>query len=190
MFVITFFAVRKGVSVKNNTIFAIGFVSEMDGNMLSPQIEILLAFIGLLVNLIIAGILYIVYQVLAHTGSIMVHVLVQWLAFIYLMLFFFDLLPGLPLDSGKFLRAIVWKATNNYIRAARIFSWSGWIIGLCLIITGVILTAISKQWFVGVLLALPGLILQNSATHQRRQLSGKSQKTEESIESDTASSVD
>ncbi|MDD5288711.1 MAG: site-2 protease family protein [Dehalococcoidales bacterium] len=182
MLIITFFAVRKGAVVKSDTLFATGSVLEIEKNTMYPALEVLLAMVGLLTNLVVAGILYIIYQVLANTGSIMVQVLVQWLAFIYFMLALFNLLPGLPLDGGKILRAVLWKTTNDYDRMTRILSWMGWIIGLGFIVSGIVLTVLTRQWFVGVLLALPGFILQNAATHQRRQAGkqrGKQKQKEE-----------
>jgi Zn-dependent protease len=135
-----------------------------------PALEVLLAIVGLLVNLMVASVLFLSYQVLANTDSVMVYVLVQWLAFIFFMLVLFDFLPGLPLDGGRILRALLWKTTSNYDRITKILSWAGWIIGLGFIITGIILIINTREWFVGVLLVLPGLILQNSSTHQRRQI--------------------
>jgi Zn-dependent protease len=170
MFIITMFAVRKGAVIKSDTLFATGSVLEIEKTTTYPALEVLLAVVGLLTDLFVAGILYLIYQVLANTGSIMVHVLVQWLAFIFFMIALVDFLPGLPLDGGRILRAVLWKATNNYDLITRILSWTGWTIGLGFIITGIVLTVDTQQWFVGLLLVLPGLILQNSATHQRHQV--------------------
>jgi Zn-dependent protease len=178
MLIITLLAVRRGAIIESDTIFAIGGVLDIDKTTTFPSLEVLLAIAGFLLNLIVAGILFTVYQVLAHTGSIMVHVFVQWLAFIYFMLSIFDLLPGLPLDGGRILRAIFWKATKNYGRTTRVISWAGWAIGMAITITGIVLTITTRQWFVGILLALPGLILQNAATHQRRQASERIQTAE------------
>ncbi len=99
MLVITAFAIRKGAVVKSDILFATACVLEIDKTTTYPALEVLLAVVGLLTNLVVAGILYITYQVLANTGSIMVYVLMQWLAFIYFMLAMFDFLPGLPLDE-------------------------------------------------------------------------------------------
>jgi Zn-dependent protease len=169
MFIITLLAIRRGAIIKSDTLFAIGGLLEIDKTTTFPALELLLATVGFLLNLIVAGIFFTIYQVMANTGSIMVHVFVQWLAFIYFMLSVFDLLPGLPLDGGRFLRAVLWKTTKDYDRMTRIISWTGWAIGIAFTITGITLTIITRQWFVGILLALPGLILQNAATHQRRQ---------------------
>jgi Zn-dependent protease len=170
MYILTWFAVRRGAKVKSDTLFAIGGVLEIDKDTTFPALEVLLAVVGFLINLLVAGVLFTIYQVMAHTGSIMVHVLVEWLAFICFMLSLVSLLPGLPLDGGRIVRAALWKATKNYDKMTRIISWTGWVIGIAFTITGIVLTITTRQWFVGVLLALFGFILQNAATHQRRQV--------------------
>ena len=159
---------KKGVKVRRNLIFATGNVLDVDEKTLVPAVELLTGVIGLLFDLFVAGLLFIVYLVSEHTGSIMVHVFVQWLAFLCFMLALFNFLPCLPLDGGRILRGLFWRATNNYYRTTRVLSWTGWIIGLGIVATGIFLTVDTRQWFVGVLLILPGLILQNSALHQRR----------------------
>lgn len=168
-FVLSFMAVIKGVPVKSVTLFIFGGVSQITKESTSPSFEMLAAVVGLLSNLIIAGIFYVAYIILAHTGSIIIDVLVQWLAFIYFMLALFHFIPGFPLDGGRVLRALLWKATGNYEQVTRIASWTGWGIGLIFTIGGILLLIITHQWFVGILLAFPGLVLQNAATHSRRQ---------------------
>jgi len=168
-FVLSFMAAIKGVPVKSVTLFIFGGVSQITKEATSPSFEMLAAVVGLLSNLIIAGIFYVAYIILAHTGSIIIDVLVQWLAFIYFMLALFHFIPGFPLDGGRVLRALLWKATGNYEQVTRIASWIGWGIGLIFTIGGILLLIITHQWFVGILLAFPGLVLQNAATHSRRQ---------------------
>ena len=170
MFILTLLAIRRGAVVKSDTLFAIGGVLEVDKATTFPALEVLLAVVGFLINLLVAGVLFTIYQVMAHTGSIMAHVLVEWLAFICFMLSLVNLLPGLPLDGGRIVRAALWKATKDYDKITHIISWAGWVIGIAFTITGIVLTITTRQWFVGVLLALFGLILQNAATHQRRQV--------------------
>jgi len=168
-FVLSFVAMSKGVPVKNVTLFLFGGVHQIEEKATLPAIELLLAMVGMLFNLIIAGVFYVVYFVLSHTGNIVVDVLMQWLAFICFMLALFHFVPGFPLDGGRVLRAVLWKATGNYQRVTRIASWTGWGIGLVFTIGGILVVIFTQQWFVGVLLAFPGLVLQNAATHSRRQ---------------------
>jgi len=167
--VLSFIATNKGIPVKSVTLFIFGGVSQIAKESTFPALELLLAVVGMLSNLIIAGIFYVVYLVLAHTGNIIINVLVQWLAFIYFMLALFHFIPGFPLDGGRVLRAFLWKTTGNYERVTRIASWTGWSIGLIFTIGGILVLIITQQWFVGILLAFPGLVLQNAATHSRRQ---------------------
>lgn len=163
-------ATRKGIKVKNYTLFIFGEVPQIDKETTSPALEMLLAMFGWLANLILAGIFYAVYVILASTGSITGHILMQWLAFIYLMLALFHLIPAFPLDGGRALRALLWKLSNNYERTTKITSWIGWGAGLALAAGGVAILVTSQQWFAGLLLIFPGLALQGAATRSRRQL--------------------
>jgi Zn-dependent protease len=168
--IITWLAIRRGAVVRSQTIFAIGTVLELDPATTFPSLELLIAISGILINLFVTAILFTIYQVLAQTGSIMIYVFVQWLAFICFMQSIFNILPGLPLDGGRVINTIIWKANGNFNKASLIMSWAGWALGMLFIVIGVVLTTTSRQWFVGFLLFLPGLILQNAATHQRRQI--------------------
>ena len=169
-FVIGFIATNKGVTVNVITLFMFGGLSQIDKDKTLPSLELLLAVVGMLSNLIIAGIFYVIYFVMAHTGSIIIHLLIQWLAFIFFMLVLFNFIPGFPLDGGRILRAFLWKVTGNYERVTRITSWSGWTMGLLCTIGGIAIMVITRQWFTGILLAFPGLVLQNAATHSRREI--------------------
>ena len=168
-FVLNFVATRKGMTVKRVTLFVFGGVSQIPKESNLPALELLLAVVGLLSNVIIALIFYVLYFVLAYTGNVVVSVLIQWLAFIYFMLALFHFIPGFPLDGGRLLRAFLWMTTGNYERVTRITSWAGWSIGLLFTIGGILVLIITRQWFVGILLAFPGLVLQNAATYSRRQ---------------------
>jgi Zn-dependent protease len=172
-YVLAVVAGRKGAPVKTVTLFAIGGVLQIDRTSTFPALDVLLAAVGMLTNLVIAGLFFAAYQVLAHTGSVMVHTVVQWLAFICLMLALFNVMPGMPLDGGRLLRGLLWKASGNYERTTRYISWAGWGIGVIFAVVGIVLLFTTRQWFVAVLLALPGLILQNAATHNRRELDPK-----------------
>ncbi|MFB0559013.1 MAG: hypothetical protein ACETVS_00520 [Dehalococcoidales bacterium] len=168
-FVLIFTATSKGITVRRVTLFVFGGVSQIAKDTTRPSLEVLLAVIGMLCNLIIAGIFYVLYVILANDGNIIVDVLVQWLAFIFFMLTLFHFTPGFPMDGGRLLRAFLWKATDNYEQVTRIASWIGWSFGLLFIIGGILVVIITRQWFVGILLAFPGVVLQNAATHSRRE---------------------
>ncbi len=166
--IVAVIAVRKGGRAKSVTIFAIGAVRDIPEEAHSPALESLLAVAGMLTNLLIAGALFVSYQVRAGSSNTATNVLIQWLAFVTFMLAILDVGPGLPLNGGRIIGAIFLKTTGNYKKVTRIMSWVGWGIGAGLAIGGIVLLITTRQWFSGVLLVLPGLILQNAATHCRR----------------------
>jgi len=167
--VLTLLAISKGISVKRVTLFVFGGVPQITREGTVPVLELLLAAAGLLSNLLIAGMFYGVHVVLVNAGNIMIEGLIQWLAFICFMLALFHFIPGFPLDGGRVLRAILWRATGNYDRVTRIVSWTGRGIGLLLFVGGILLLIITQQWFVGILLAFPGWVLQSAAAQSHRQ---------------------
>ncbi|MFC2038377.1 hypothetical protein ACFLUG_01210 [Chloroflexota bacterium] len=169
-FILNIVAVNKGISVKRVTLFAIGGIREVELESNSPSLELLLAVSGLLLNLMIAGFFLILYTVFARSGAIVVHVLIQWLAYMFFMVSLFHFVPGFPLDAGRLLRALLWKLSGNYELMTFISSWVGWTIGLILVIWGIYLMANFQEWFSGILFISVGLILQNAATHSRKNL--------------------
>ena len=162
-------AIRRGIRVKRVTLFVFGGTSQLTEENASPIIELLTAAAGLLTTLVIAGVFYMVNLVLLKTGSFLAAGLTQWLYFIIFMLFQLHLLPCFPLDGGKILRALIWRATSNYERATRIASWAGWGISLLFIIGGILELTITREWFVGPLLLLMGWVLLSAAVQSHRQ---------------------
>jgi len=168
-FTLTFLAIRRGISAKPVTLFVFGGVSYRTKEATLPVLELLMAVAGLLINLIIAGIFYGFHSVLVNTGNVLIDGLVLWLAFIYFMLALLHFFPGFPLDGGRLLLALLWKATGDYYRATRIASWTGQGIGLLFIAGGVLLLILAHQWFNGLALVFVGWVLHTAAARSRRQ---------------------
>jgi len=167
---VNFIAVRKGIRVDSVTLFVFGGWSQIDEETASPGIELLLAAFGQLYNVIIAGVFSVIYFVLEDTQHIMVQVLMQWLAFIWFMLTIFHFVPGLPLDGGKVLRAVLWRFTTDYEKATRLVAWIGWVIGVATAVGAITLLVMTPELFVGILLGVAGILLQNAATYSRRHI--------------------
>ena len=162
-------AVFKGVMVKRITVFAFGGLFQLDQETTTPSHELLLAVAGLLCNLVITGLLFLTFVLWRRTDQI--EVLLKWLAFLFFMLSAFHILPAFPLGGGWLLHAVLCRALNNPRRATRIAGWIGWVIGTLVMIGGVWLLIFTVELFTGVFLTAVGLILQNAATHSRKQLS-------------------
>ena len=135
-----------------------------------PILEVLLAVVGLLSSLIVVVLYYLVYIVLVITGSVWLAWLIQWLAYINLMLFLVHFIPGFPLDGGRILRAILWKTTRSYDRATLITIRIGQGVGAAFFIGGIALL-INRQWFVGIMVTFLGWILYIAATRGRQNIS-------------------
>ena len=166
-YILVFVAAQKGAPVKSVTVFAVGAVLHIERDTTTSDFELLLGVVGLLSNLVMGGLFFVVYQVLANTGSVMVHVVVQWLAFSWVMLGILGFVPGLPLDGGRIVRALLWKTTGKYEAMTRLISWVGWGFGILMALGGIAAFVTTRQWFVAILLVLNGFILQNAATHSR-----------------------
>jgi CBS domain-containing protein len=166
---LNFLALHRGIPVKRVTLFAFGGVSQIAKEDTLPVLELLLAAAGLLTNLVIAGIFYAIHSILVNTGSVVIDGLILWLAYMYFMLALFHFIPAFPLDVGRLLRMLLWKATGDYDRATRIASWTGQGIGLLLIVGGILLLVLAYQWFNGLALIFVGWILYIAAVQSRRQ---------------------
>jgi Zn-dependent protease/CBS domain-containing protein len=168
-FVISLVAINRGISVKRINLFVFGGSAEISQESTHPLLELLIAATGLLATLLLCGIFYVIYAILFNTGSEVTYVVIQWLSYIFFMLFLFHLVPGFPLDMGIILRALVWKLTDNYDRATRITSLIGWTIGWLSIAGGILLLILEQQWFNGLTLVGVGWVLQSAASQSRRR---------------------
>ena len=90
-----------------------------------------------------------------------------WLGYINLMLLAFNLLPALPLDGGRVLRALLWRARGDFSWATRIASQVGRGFGCLLIALGLFLLIAQGVW-TGVWLAFIGWFLLQAAAAEGR----------------------
>ena len=96
----------------------------------SPTSAALVAVVGPLSNLVLAGLGYLL---LPHTTSDLAGLLL--VAFVYANAFvgLFNLLPGLPLDGGHLVDALVWRVTGSRAAGTRAAGWCGRIVVLLIV---------------------------------------------------------
>jgi len=107
-----------GVPVRHITLLPIGGVSQMEKNPEKPLHELLIAFAGPLVNVLIAGLLFASTGAaetlnktpaadLAKTMTPGLPTALLWLFMANIFLAAFNLIPAFPMDGGRMLRAFL-----------------------------------------------------------------------------------
>jgi Zn-dependent protease len=143
-------AQRDGVAVQGITLWVFGGVAELRGNMPSAGAELRIAAAGPAVSLVLAGIclgLAIAVPLPAEVDGV-----AFWLGQINLSLLLFNLIPALPLDGGRMLRALLWMWRDDQFWATRVSGALGRGFGQLMIAGGLVLAifgaTFSGVWFV------------------------------------------
>ncbi|WP_017316014.1 site-2 protease family protein [Mastigocladopsis repens] len=125
----SFVAIRQGIDVKSITLFIFGGLASLERESKTPSEAFWVAVAGPLVSLLLFATLTTIGFVAAPTGPLAA--ILGVLAYINLALALFNLIPGLPLDGGNILKAIVWKLTGNpykgVVFASRVGQIFGWV---------------------------------------------------------------
>ncbi|MFF8914589.1 site-2 protease family protein [Streptomyces sp. NPDC015032] len=119
----TVVALRYELPVRRIQLQFFGGVSEIEKESETPGREFLLAFVGPLLSLVLAGLFYAGMKFVAP-GTVP-GVLLAGLMISNLLVAAFNLLPGLPLDGGRMLRAVVWKITGRPMSGTIAAAWVG-----------------------------------------------------------------
>ncbi|MET3987332.1 site-2 protease family protein [Streptomyces sp. PvR034] len=116
-------ALRFKLPVRRIQLQFFGGVSEIEKESESPGREFVLAFVGPLLSLLLAGGFYLGMK--AVEPSTVPGVLLAGLMISNLLVAAFNLLPGLPLDGGRMLRAVIWALTKNPMTGTVAAAWVG-----------------------------------------------------------------
>ncbi|MFB7269425.1 site-2 protease family protein [Streptomyces sp. NPDC056244] len=116
-------ALRYKLPVRRIQLQFFGGVSEIEKESETPGREFVLAFVGPLLSLILAGLFYL--GLLVVEAGTVPGVLLAGLMVSNLIVAVFNLLPGLPLDGGRMLRAVVWKITGKPMSGTVAAAWVG-----------------------------------------------------------------
>jgi Zn-dependent protease/CBS domain-containing protein len=106
-----FLSLRLGIPIRRITLHLFGGVAEMEREPSTAAGEYLVAVAGPLVSVLLSGV---GAAVAGSTSDVTtVHRLAAYVALTNAVLAVLNLLPGLPLDGGRILRAAVWGLTGN-----------------------------------------------------------------------------
>ncbi|GAA2877121.1 hypothetical protein GCM10010517_38450 [Streptosporangium fragile] len=132
-----------GLPVRRITLYLLGGVSEIEREPETPAREFMVAFAGPLLSLGLAGIGFAAGEFVDGNSVAGVLILQLWAA--NLIVGVFNLLPGLPLDGGRMLRAGVWKVTRNSGSGTIAAAWVGRVLAVALVAVPVGLALVSGQ---------------------------------------------
>jgi Zn-dependent protease len=156
----SFAAIQQGIEVKSITLFIFGGIASLGEESKTPGDAFKVAIAGPLVSFVLFGVLTAIGIFGGVTGPLAG--ILGLLAYINLMLGAFNLIPGLPLDGGNVLKAIVWKITGKPYRGIAFASRVGQFFGWAAILLGVAsllgLSQIGSLWT----LLIGWFLLQNA----------------------------
>ncbi|MEU5538239.1 site-2 protease family protein [Streptomyces sp. NPDC020362] len=125
-------AIRFDLPVRRIQLQFFGGVSEIEKEAETPGREFVLAFVGPLLSLVLAGLFYLAMKPVEP--DTVPGVLLAGLMISNLIVAAFNLLPGLPLDGGRMLRAVVWKITGKPMSGTVAAAWVGRALALSVLV--------------------------------------------------------
>jgi Zn-dependent protease len=137
-------ALRSGVGITGIDLWMFGGLAKMKRESPTPWVDLKISAAGPLVTLLIAAVFFAVGSALAgahefwraatfRTADVTpTESVIADICSINLLLLAFNLLPGLPLDGGRIVRAIAWWKTGDRLRATRVTAMTGRALGYLL----------------------------------------------------------
>ena len=160
---------RNGIQVQDITLWLLGGVSRLQGEMPSPAAEVRVAGVGPLTSLVLGGVFSLLAWGLDEAGVRGVPVAaLAWLGGINVLLAVFNVIPAAPLDGGRLLQAVLWAVTKDRLKAAMGAARAGQVFGWALFLVGGYLVLARRDyywlWFV-----ILGWYLTSAATAENQQ---------------------
>ena len=115
-------AKRFGLPVTSITLHFLGGMTSIDGEPASPREEFWVSVVGPISSLAVSAVAFGVGLV-APGG--LIGFAISGIALTNLLVGVINLVPGLPLDGGRVLKAAVWKMTGDTHRGTIIAAWGG-----------------------------------------------------------------
>ncbi|MGW1078761.1 site-2 protease family protein [Kitasatospora sp. NPDC002522] len=169
----TLVGLRYRLGVRRIQLQFLGGVSEIEKEADTPWREFWLAFVGPLLSLALGGAFWLGLR--SVEPATVPGVLLAGLMISNLVVAAFNLLPGLPLDGGRMLRAVVWAVTGNPMKGTLAAVWAGRALAI-LVVLGLPIIGASQNaerstteaMLDGVLAAILGFIIWQGAGNSLR----------------------
>jgi Zn-dependent protease/predicted transcriptional regulator len=151
----------EGLGTGNITLYMFGGLASLNGQPAEPSSEFKIAVVGPAASFLVGGVFFLAVELFVHgtphraVGQVLRHLgLVNW------FLAGFNILPGLPLDGGRVLRAALWRYNKNFRVATQIAVRSGLMIAITLVGFGIYsFLTVPDYGITGIWCAIIGLII-------------------------------
>jgi Zn-dependent protease len=118
---------RQGFPVHSITLHFLGGMTAIEGEARTPRQEFLIAVVGPLTSLAVGGAAVGLWFVTPEGLLLMA---VEGLAAANILVGVLNLVPGLPLDGGRVLKAFVWRLSGSVHRGTIAAGWGGRVVAI------------------------------------------------------------
>src|SRR5205814_1278396 len=126
-----------GIPMREITLFALGGVSQIEGEPPDAKTEFQIAIVGPLtsavIGLLCVGAVFVLPRAVTPPTAML-----TWLGYINFGLAAFNLVPGYPLDGGRVLRSLLWWKSGDAERATRTAAMTGQVVGGLFVALGIV----------------------------------------------------
>jgi Zn-dependent protease len=161
-------AVRRGLEVRRIRLFMFGGMSEIASEAKQPRDELAISLAGPVASLGL-GVLFLLAAWLMPGRAELVERLALVLGLANVAIAVFNLLPGFPLDGGRVVRALVWRAGGDRRRATRSAATTGRVLGWVMVAAGVVVWVWLRDLWAVWLAVVGWFLLQAASVARRRQ---------------------
>ena len=161
-------ALRQGVKVKSITLFLLGGVASVERECSTARGALMVAAAGPAVSLVLGFGLLASTNAASHVAPVLGQ-MVERLGALNLILGLFNLLPGLPLDGGLIVKALVWQFSGSQRRGVEVANACGRFLSLFAVGMGTVLL-LRGGGIAGAWLILLGWFGLGAARNQKQML--------------------
>ncbi len=161
-------ALSQGVKVKSITLFLLGGVASVERECDTARGALMVAAAGPAVSLVLGISLLSASHAASHVTPVLGQ-MVEQLGALNMVLGLFNLLPGLPLDGGLIVKALVWQFSGSQRRGVEVANASGRLLSLLAVGLGTLLL-LRGGGIGGVWLILLGWFGLGAARNQKQML--------------------
>jgi Zn-dependent protease/CBS domain-containing protein len=149
----------EGLGTGSITLYLFGGLASLQGQPAHPSSEFKIAVVGPAASFLLGTVFLAADEILLYgtpyraAGQVLRHLgIVNW------FLAGFNILPGLPLDGGRVLRAVLWRFKGNYRQATQTAVRCGLMISITLVVLGPF-WFLFGEWVTGLWCMTIGLIV-------------------------------